>query len=226
MGPRRRRVLPGGTARSPPAEPAARILGPEYASTDAVVQAEPELSLQTWTYASCRDRRTGCVSGLGNRRGSGLSRSTHGGLCPYLGRIPLSTGSKGPVTRQGRVVTEGYVSADPMTAVCADQRARRGRATTCALAPGPRSPSRASPGSSAPVPCHARRRGRTAAPGWWPRPAAASCSHPPPAAAAHQPTAVTRRAHQSKIHQTSHSSARRLNDKLSLSFNLRVRAAP
>jgi hypothetical protein len=48
----------------------------------------------------------------------------------------------------------------------------------------------ARPGSSAPGPGRARKRGRKNAPGWSPRQAAASCSHRQPAPAAHPPPAV------------------------------------
>ena len=65
------------------------------------------------------------------------------------------------------------------------------RSRRCGPAPAPRSPSTASPGSSAPDPSRGRRRGRTAAPGWWPRRAAASYSHRRPAPAGHRRPAVT-----------------------------------
>jgi hypothetical protein len=61
---------------------------------------------------------------------------------------------------------------------------------TCGPVPAPRSPSPASPGSSAPDPSRARTRGRTGAPGWSPRRVAASYSHRRPALAGHRRPAV------------------------------------
>ena len=65
------------------------------------------------------------------------------------------------------------------------------RSTRYAPAPARPPPSTASRGSSGLAPSRGRRRGRTADPGWSPRPAAASCSHPPPASGGHQPPVAT-----------------------------------
>ena len=70
-------------------------------------------------------------------------------------------------------------------------RRRSPRSGTCGPAPAPRSPSTASPGLLAPAASPAHGHGRTSAPGWSPRPAAATYSHPRPAPAAHQRPAVT-----------------------------------
>jgi hypothetical protein len=65
--------------------------------------------------------------------------------------------------------------------------------TTCGPAPEPRPMSTASRESSARSPCRARTRGRTNAPGWSPRPAAASCSRRRPAGSGRHPTGAGER---------------------------------
>ena len=63
-------------------------------------------------------------------------------------------------------------------------RVQQPRSTTSGPVPARRPASTASPGSSARCPSPAVDMAEQPAPGWWPRPAAASCSHRPPAAAA------------------------------------------
>jgi len=77
-----------------------------------------------------------------------------------------------------------------MRSIRAGSRTIRCRGQDAGYASGPApAPSRTSPRSSAPAPCHARRRGGTTAAGWWPRPAAAVTD-----SGQHQPASDRRRA--------------------------------